>query len=339
MHVEFVAQPDLVNSNYRAYLPMMELGHQGHRVSFNKLGAPRFDLDRLAVADVVHVHRYIDDEALAVARSLRDAGVAVVFDNDDDLTRIPRSNPYYARFGGVRSGGVAARLAAMARTAHVVTTPSAALAGQFRAMGAVDVRVVENFLPNAFPGTGPLDHDGVRVVWLAGLEHQLDYEQLRLRDVLEGLLDAHAHLRVLSIGLGLGLRSDRYEHVPSVEFPGLARALARADVGIAPLADIPWNRARSNVKLKEYGAAGLAWLASPVGAYRALGERHGGRLVADDGWADALDRLVVRRRERRKLAKRAARWARGETIRRNVRQWLAAYEAAITAARGRRTSR
>jgi hypothetical protein len=47
----------------------------------------------------------------------------------------------------------------------------------------------------------------------------------------------------------------------------------------------------------------------------------------------------VRRRERRKLAKRAARWARGETIRRNVRQWLAAYEAAITAARGRRTSR
>ena len=336
MRIAFVAQPDLVNVNYRAYVPMMELGHHGHDVGFNRPGEDRFPLERLAAADVVHVHRFIDDEALAAARALRDAGVAVVFDNDDDLTCIPRSNPWHARFGGVRRGGVAQRLAAMARAAHVVTTPSAVLAERFRAMGAADVRVVENFLPNAFPGTGPLEHDGVRVVWLAGLEHQLDYERLRLRDVLEQLLDAHAQLRVLSIGLGLGLDPDRYEHVPSVEFPSLARALARADIGIAPLADIPWNQARSNVKLKEYGAAGLAWLASPVGAYRALGERHGGRLVADDAWADALDRLITRRRERRKLAKRAARWARGETIRRNVGRWLAVYEAAIAAARAGR---
>ena len=57
---------------------------------------------------------------------------------------------------------------------------------------------------------------------------------------------------------------------------------------------------------------------------------------AEELLPDALDRLITRRRERRKLAKRAARWARGETIRRNVGRWLAVYEAAIAAARAGR---
>jgi len=259
--------------------------------------------------------------------------VAVVWDNDDDTSAIPRSNPLYKRRGGVHGQRIATDVARITRIADVVTTPSAVLARKYEEHGARDVRVLENYLPTDFPAVKPRRHDGVVLVWMAALEHQADAQQLRLRETLERLLERHPDLRILSVGLGLGLRTPRYEHVPFVEFPQLCETLAGCDIGIAPLVDIPWNRARSNVKLKEYGAAGLAWLASPVGAYRELGEKQGGQLVGDDAWDDAIDALVRDAKRRRKLSKQAHKWARGETIDKHAGLWETALRDAIASVR------
>ena len=334
MRISYVTDPDAVNSNYRAYQPMQAIARRGHAVDYNRSGQPPFTAALLS-ADVVHVHRYLGGEAQATVEALRARGVGVVWDNDDDIANVPKTNPNHARYGGARRAGVVRALQAMLRTVDVVTTPSERLAGQFRAAGAADVRVIENHLPDEFAGTKPIKHDGVEIVWLAGLEHQVDYQRLRLQETLLRLLDAHPDLRVRSIGLGLGLKRDRYEHVPLVDFLELPRALARADIGIAPLVELPWNDARSNVKLKEYAAAGLPWLASPVGSYRGMGEAQGGRLVADDRWHDALDALISDARGRRKLAKRAAKWAKGETVGKHVEAWEAVYRDAQRRARAR----
>lgn len=338
MRIAAVANPGGINSSYRVYEPMGALLRRGHEVHGNRAGEPVFQPARLLAADVVQIHRYVNREAQAVVTRLRDAGVGVVWDNDDDLTNVPRGNPNHAALGGVNRRMLVKLVAEMVRAVDVVTTPSAHMAEQFDAAGARDVRVIENYLPVAFPGAAGVRHDGIVVVWLAALEHQIDYEGLRLRPVLERLLDRHADLRIVSIGLGLGLRHDRYEHVKRVEFPALPRALAAADVGIAPLVDVAWNRARSNVKLKEYAAAGLPWLASPVGAYRGMGEQQGGRLVADDAWEAALDALIADRRARRKLAKRAAKWAKGQTIAAHVGAWEAALSDAAERGRARRAA-
>jgi glycosyltransferase involved in cell wall biosynthesis len=223
----------------------------------------------------------------------------------------------------------------MLKLADVVSTPSELLAEQYRALGAPDVRVLENYLPPEFESVRPGRHDGVVIAYLAGLEHQVDYQQLRLRDTFLRLLDAHPDLRVMSIGIGLGLPPDRYDHRPLVPFLELARELSRADIGIAPLVDIPWNRARSNVKLKEYASAQLPWLASPVGPYRDMGEEQGGLLVADDEWHAALEHLITHPRERRKLGKRGARWASREGIRQHAYKWESALQDAATRARER----
>lgn len=326
MRITLVSDPQLVNSNYRGYQPLQVLSRQGHEVLLNRVGEPRFDAGSLLRSDVVLIHRYCDPEIQRLAEHARAGGVAVVWDDDDDLTAIPRSNPHYKRYSGAAGRRFAAELTKMVRTANVVTTPSEHLADRLRAAGASDVRVLENYLPPEFSAVKPRAHDGVTIVWLAGLEHQLDYQQLRLRETLQQLLDAHSDLRVLSIGLGLGLQSDRYEHLRQVDFLDLARTMAVGDIGIAPLCDIPWNQARSNIKLKEYAAAGLPWLASPVGAYRDMGEQQGGRLVADDCWHDALGQLITDARARRKLAKRAAKWAKGESILGHARRWEHVFE-------------
>lgn len=336
MHVSFVASPDSVNSNYRAYQPMQALGRKGVRFDYNGPDEEPFSLKRLLAADVVHVHRYLGGDAQAAVQRLRAQGVGVVWDNDDDLANLPRSNPNYSKYGGARRAALVKVIQAMVSTVDVVTTPSEQLAERFRAAGAADVRVIENYLPDAFPGTKPIKHDGITLVWLAGLEHQTDYQALKLKETLERLLDAHSDLRILSVGLGLGLQSDRYEHISLVAFLDLPRTLAVADLGIAPLIDIPWNQARSNVKLKEYASAGLPWLASPVGAYRGMGEDQGGRLVADDGWHQAIDTLIGDTRARKKLAKKAVKWVKGETISKHVSAWEDVYRDARAQANARR---
>jgi glycosyltransferase involved in cell wall biosynthesis len=339
MRITLISDPDLVNSNYRAYQPMQVLSRQGHDVEFNRLGEARFQPARLLASDVVHIHRYADPELLAMVERLRDAGVGIVWDNDDDIMAIPRSNPNYRRLGGAAGRAkIVAGLRRMVATADVVTTPSVLLAEQYRQFGAADVRLLENFLPPEFGRVKPAKHAGVTLAWLAGLEHQHDYQQLRLKPTLERLLGAHPALRVMSIGLGLGLQSDRYEHHPQVDFLQLANVLSNADVGIAPLADIPWNRARSNIKLKEYAAAGVPWLASPVGSYVGMGEDEGGRLVPDDGWHDAIEALLIDGRARRKLAKRAVKWAKTQGIERHARLWEQAYRDAAARAQARLTA-
>ena len=174
------------------------------------------------------------------------------------------------------------------------------------------------------------------IACLAGLEHRIDYDGLGVRDALARVLGEHPDVRLLTIGLGLGLAPERTEHVPLAGFLDLVRLLARADVGLAPLVDVPWNRARSNVKLKEYAAAGLAWLASPVGPYVGMGERQGGRLVSDDGWHAAIEQLVLDARARRKLAKRGAKWVKGECVEDHAREWEAALRNAAERGAARR---
>jgi glycosyltransferase involved in cell wall biosynthesis len=97
-------------------------------------------------------------------------------------------------------------------------------------------------------------------------------------------------------------------------------------IAIAPLANLPFNMTRSDIKLKEYAASGVPWLASPVGPYIGLGEREGGVLVPDDGWFDALDRLVCHQRDRRRLARRARSWAKDQMIEMAADRWERVFE-------------
>jgi glycosyltransferase involved in cell wall biosynthesis len=329
-----LSNPELVNSNYRAYQPLMMLRRQGHEVRFNRrerLIRPQ----ELHEVDAVLIHRIATPEIQGIARGLRDAGVGIVWDNDDDVTAVPRSNPLYARYGGYKSRDMLAGVTQMVRLADIATTPSRVLAEQYRELGAAEVRVLENYVPEEFGKVRQAKHRGTVIACLAALEHQIDYQELGLRDTLAQLLEAHPDLRVMSLGLGLGLKSERYELLKDVGFIELARTLSRADIGIAPLVDIPWNRARSNIKLKEYASAGLAWLASPVGPYREMGEAQGGRLVADGDWHAALERLITGARERRKLAKRGAKWVKGEGIARNAHRWEATLRDAAQRAQAR----
>jgi glycosyltransferase involved in cell wall biosynthesis len=279
--------------------------------------------------DVLHLHRYAEEGAVGLAREAKAHGAAVVWDNDDDMGSVPKGTPGYRRQGGMMWERRLAGMRKIFQVADLVTAPSRALVERLREYGAQHAEVIENHVPDQFVQRSRPSREGVTIGWIAGLEHQLDVERVPVQAALQRLLDERPQVRVTSFGLGLGLRGERYRHVDVVPLMELARAASAFDVGIAPLSDIAMNRARSNVKLKEYAAAGACWLASPIGPYDGLGEKQGGRLVADDDWHDALARLLDRPRERAKLTKRAGKWVAGETLSKNARTWEARFEEAI----------
>jgi hypothetical protein len=321
MHVIALASDPCAGAAYRAELPMRALAEAGHRAEFllweQRDAPPPFE--QLRQADVVHMWRLFRAPARRLATALREAGVAVVFDNDDDMTRVPKGSPAYREMKAARDQ-VASELSAMLKLCDLVTTTGSELAGRLRRLGG-NARVVENYVEAGFVRDRQVGGDGVTVGWVAAAEHRGDLKDLRLRRTLEAVLEQQPHVSLVSVGIDLGLASDRYTHIRRVPFPELPDTIAHFDVALAPIADVSFNRVRSNIKVKEYAACGVPWLASPIGPYAELGEREGGRLVADDRWFEELDALVRGDRARRRLARRAARWGGKQRLSRNVGCW------------------
>lgn len=306
------------NAYYRAIDPLKAMARRGHRIVWpDPDGKP--ELRRLASCDVVHVYRRGQDETRRVLKELAGLGVGIIYDNDDDLSALPKEAPSYRKRGGLNAQRIFSETVKVARLASSFSTPSELLAEKYRRAGVERVEVIGNHLaPDTF--RPPRRHEGVVVGWVAAAEHRADLARIPIDDALQRLVQKYDDVRVECVGVDLKL-PERYTHERNVEFLDLPRHIGGFDIGIAPLADIPYNRTRSDIKLKEYAASGVPWLASPVGPYRGLGEAEGGRLVADDGWFEALETLVTRRRERRKLARKAKAWAKGQTIEAVADRW------------------
>ncbi|HEV7771965.1 MAG TPA: hypothetical protein VGO48_01615 [Conexibacter sp.] len=332
MHVIALAVEPSAGAAYRAELPIRALQERGHRAEFlvwDQRDEPP-PLDYLRQADVVHMWRLYRAPARRLATVLREAGVAVVFDNDDDMTRVPKGSPAYKEMKAAREQ-VAEELSAMLKLADLVTTTCSELAGRLRRLGG-DTHVVENYVETGFLRERKLAGEGVTIGWVAGLEHRGDLRELRLRRTLEQLLEAQPHVSVVSVGLDLGLQSERYTHRGTIPFPELPDTVAQFDLALAPIADVSFNRVRSNIKVKEYAAAGVPWIASPIGPYKGLGAEQGGRLVPDYGWGEALTDLVTDGQARAELAEHAAAWGRTQTVTNNVGEWEAVFAEAATRA-------
>jgi hypothetical protein len=331
-----VAPQTTANGHYRAILPLQELARRGHTVhwpgdaTFTRVsegGAPGWD--------ALLVQQMHDDDALDIMRRVRGQGVALVWDTDDNLGAVTRGSQAWHRLGGRRGIRHHQKQAiAAARLAHVVTTTNERLAQVYRDEGCEQVVAIENYLAPGDLRHGRRRHQGVVIGITCAGEHEPDLKRMRLGATLEQLLERHDGVRVIAIGVDLRLRDrHRYQYVWGCEIEELLQLESEFDVGLAPLRDTTFNRARSNVKLKEYAAAGAMWLASPIGPYVGMGEEQGGLLVDDGDWLSALEALLQDPDRRRALAASARAWAEGQTIRAGATRWQAAFRDAIERSR------
>ena len=159
----------------------------------------------------------------------------------------------------------------------------------------------------AKPRQGP-----VRILFMGTATHDADFA------IVEGALARLKSVFAEHVSvelLGVSSRADMPSWVNRIgmpvhataSYPGFVNWITQQhwDIGIAPLADTPFNRCKSAIKTLDYAALGLPVLASDRAVYRGtLADGPGGRLVPDDenAWFVALARLVRDARLRRRLS-------------------------------------
>jgi glycosyltransferase involved in cell wall biosynthesis len=333
MKIGAIYATDVSNSFYRALMPLHELERRGHEtvaVEIQK-GQP-MRVAPLLGCDVVHIYRRTDSMVQKAVDELRARGVGIVWDNDDDPRLIPPEAPKYKTLGGFHAERDFQSQGKIVRRAHVVTATSAYLAERYAEAWDVEPVVIENYLvDHHFPRERSRPDDFV-IGWVAAGEHRADSQRLDVTQMLRRVMERDQRIRVVSMGVQLKLDPERYTHHSWVPFAELPSHLQGFDIGIAPIAEIPFNLARSNVKVKEYAAAGVPWVASARGPYADLGSRCGGMVIADDQWEDTLVHLAGSRFKRSQLRRRAKAWGKSQHLRHHIQRWEAVFETAADAA-------
>jgi glycosyltransferase involved in cell wall biosynthesis len=135
-----------------------------------------------------------------------------------------------------------------------------------------------------------------KVGWVGSTSHRSGDLEL-----LKGVLDAgpwkvhhSGHVQgAVPFSNKVGLPPNMVTTSPMHHPLNYARLSFEFDIGLAPIVDIPFNRAKSWIKAIEYTAAGIPVVMSDVAEYRRLHEEYGiGRLASSpDDWIRHLSEL------------------------------------------------
>ena len=288
-------------------------------------------LRELSLWDVLWVARPRHYLVLPLIREARRVGKPVLIDVDDWLVEQP--DAYNARqWAGTHTSQETMRTALCA--ANAITTPTSAIAER-----CADLGVPAHVVPNAvncrqFSRRPRRAEETMTIAFCGSMAHRDDVS-LIAPGLLQALQKAPGRVRVIALGCPIpeleGLAG--YRHVAAVaatEYPRVLSDLG-VDIGLAPLQDTPFNRAKSDIKYLEYSATGAATIASPLAPYAASVHEDRGMLVRDntpDAWSAAIGRLVDDPPLQQRLASNAYAWVRGErSIEVTAQTWYGVFRA------------
>jgi glycosyltransferase involved in cell wall biosynthesis len=242
---------------YRILLPFREMDAAGHSVDVNHGYSGRCETQRIIVGQ-----RISRGEALPIWRRLA-ARHKLVFETDDDVFTIDTWN-VGASLAHTPEVIDATQFAASA--AHMVTVSTEPLAEVMRRYND-NVVVLPNHIDAALLDIERPRRDRLTIGWAGGDSHLRDFEMVApaLRRFLDRnpRVDFHnigtSYLRPMKLpGRHTPWATDIFDYYRGVDF----------DVGIAPLADMPFNQSKSHIKAVEYAALGIPVIASDVEPYR-----------------------------------------------------------------------
>ena len=268
-------------SQYRLLLPAQALRDQGADVEVSQVGPTiawshdwrglpeppphvrALGLGKVPEADTVVMQRPARRWWADTIPLLQAEGIRVVVDVDDDFHAIDKRHAGYDSYNPEGGGWHSKEWVAEAcKRADLVTCSTPALQ---KAYGFGHGMVIPNCVPERYLKIEPNFKRERTVGWTGRMaSHPGDLEAAKGR-IGEAVNAAHWGFHVLGNTEGvqeaLGLAEEPTEHgwTPFAEYPS---RMAEIDVGVVPLADTRFNRAKSALKLMEFAALGVPVLAS-----------------------------------------------------------------------------
>jgi glycosyltransferase involved in cell wall biosynthesis len=276
--------------------PLLALHRQGHIV-FDVALESWVSQRRLAAADLVVFCRNTEPRFGGILEATRRRHLPIIYELDDDFFVMPLQTP-----GGPyhRDPARLAQLDRYLRSASLVRVYSEALRERAAALNGrvehVDAPVDWDLVPSTPPARrrGPLSivyatsrlEDRIAEIFMADLRRVLDTYRGRVEAWFWGY-----HPREL-----MG-RPDVHFVDFVQDYDVFYRRFARGgfDIGLAPLPDDEFHRAKSDNKFREYAASRVAGIYSDMAVYRTCVEDgRTGLLVAPapQAWFTALARLI-----------------------------------------------
>lgn len=262
---------------------------------------------------------------------LREEGIPVIVDMDDDLSCIHPANPAFMSMHPKNdSTGHNWRYAEIAcKNATMVTTSTDALMQRYAMPDRG--RVLYNCVPDRFLNL-PIP-ERTHFGW-AGSLHSHPDDLDPLGSSVSQLMRMGYKFKIISSGKGvaqkLGL-ADEVEDTGIVPMAQWPNAVNQLKVGIAPLADTRFNQAKSWLKPLEYSALGIPWVASPRAEYTRLFKQSNGGLLAKktSEWVNKIKRLMHDESFYKEQSESVKEMARQFTYERRAHFWAEAWADAI----------
>lgn len=311
--------------------------HINYRGDVNDPGAEIIDVIVPHEADVLVMQRLSHNWHSKIVKKLRDKGLTVIIDMDDDLSSIHPDNKAFREYHPRSNTPYSWKNVEQAcRDATLVTTSTPALLNVYAKHG----RGIhfDNFVPQRYLNIA-VNQDEV-FGWPGTTDSHPNDLQVT-GDAVRRLTSEGYKFRV--VGPPSQVKNAlRLPEVPShtgiVQLFDWPSQVGRLQVTLAPLAPTQFNTCKSRLKLVEANSVGVPYVASPRAEYARWHKTAGAGLLADGRreWYSAVKRLMDDETLRKELGEAGREAMRSQTIEGNAWRLLEAWQTAYDIQHGRR---
>lgn len=291
--------PYLNSSQFRALIPAKYLRLAGHDIT--EVQKRQVDLEH--IFSTVLVERELSVSEIVTLRAY--GAKRIIYTFDDAYRLLPNSGvgPHQYWKGSQRHLN---EFGEVCRQVDLSIVPSRLLARECRAA------YVPNYHdPDLWPDYSVRDDSRIRIGWGGSTQHRETWHNMKFAAALRRVLDESPEVDlIVCAGVAdeaLSISGCRFKSIGWMTFEKWPEFVRSLDIGIAPL-HTEYDFRRSNLKLMEYGLAGIPFVATEAGEYCGL---PGGLLVENDekSWHRALSALVKSSSRRADLGAKGRRWA------------------------------
>lgn len=287
-------------------------------------------------ADVLVMQRLSHTWHSRAVQVLRQKGMAVVIDMDDDLSCIHRDNKAYWTYHprNTRTPFSWKNVEQACKDATMVTVSTKELLKVYARHGRG--HVLDNYIPARVLN---ISVDQEKVFGWAGTTDSHPNDCQVTGNAVQQLIDDGYDFKIV----GPASRSQqvfRLKEEPrntgTLSPVNWTTEVARLQVAMAPLATTAFNTSKSRLKVLEASSVGVPWVASPRAEYRRFHQECGGGILADNpkDWYKNVKQLMDDSGLRKELAERGRTFCQSQTIEGNAWRTWEAWERALKIQRG-----
>lgn len=287
-------------------------------------------LDAIEWADVIVLQRMAEIEGIRMIELIQKKGKPVVHEVDDVCELVPPGNPSYWYW---KDQERLKRHGECFKKSDLVTCTNPRAARFYKDMYGTPVAVLPNQIDYGSSRWRGLDYEkgpGVTVGWMGSESHVVEIDLLS--KVVPWILETYPECRFEFLGYfpewATGLPRSIHKQT---DILGVPREMAKWDIGLASIADIPFNTiGKSDVKFLEYSAAFIATVASNLETYSSSIVPGESGLLAHwddpDDWRTKIKKLIERPDLRRALVLESHNYVKEKrAMQTNIVKWYKMY--------------